>query len=1154
MTAPVQLGPFRLTTTIGAGGMATVWHALHEGTGLGVAVKVMQGAQARDPRFVAAFNEEVRHAASLAHPAIVTVLDYGRVPAEVGDTGLVPDSPYLVIELAEAGSLDQHPLPLAWEALDATLSTLLEALAHAHARGVLHLDLKPANVLCTRTGGLDAGSLRLSDFGLARAFQEAPDAATLAGGTPEFMPPEQVERRWRDQGPWTDLYALGCLAWQLATGRYLFRVPGDPLATARLHVSPNRPSLVDPPGVPEGFAAWVARLTAWDPAERPPHAAAALRELHALRDAPLVSPPSTLHPQAGEGDQTTPTFLLDDDEPTGDAPPDAGSAALTQAFLDAAPVPSDDSTLRRALAPTLPLPSSTPSARSPAAPPDTRSTWPTGGPFPDWRAPHPLRPPVRLAGAGLGLFPLRRFPLVGRGDEHEVLWQALREAATERRPRVVLLEGALGVGRTRLATAVAERALELGVASVLHVTHERIRGAGDGILPALQRHFRLGGLSPTDQEARLRARLGEATEAAILLRDELPPGVDERDRQAWRHAALTRLLARLTRHGSLLILLDDAEQGPEDVAFVTDLLAGRGRPFAGLVVVCAGDTAASPELAAVRTHRDVRRLVAAPLPDADVGRLLGDHLLLEDEAARDVARRAAGNPLVAVQLVRGWADRGLLEEGPHGFRPAPGAPLDVGIRQVWEDVIQRVALAAGPDTRAALRVAAALGVEVRTDEWVRACAALGHPVPGSLTESLLRAGLVVATDEGWRFSHPLVQETLEEDLLASGMATFVHAALADLLLAATRADAARIVRHLLAAGREVHALDLALASARAHLDGLAFREALRVLDPFGPCPVQGVRRTRVELEVLRARALMGAGRTSEAIAAANNAEPHARAHAWSDLRARALRYRAIALEKQGDLDTAAASFIDAQALAGEVGDDETRATCLEHRGTLARQRGDLTASRAFLEEALGVYRSLGQLRLVADGLKELGGTLVRAADTAVAVGVLEEAHALYRRIGSAGGAAEALNNLAEVARASGRLDEAERNYLASYEAMEQLGHAASIIPLLNLAQIQLARRDWTAAEHTVRRAVEACEQGGRRAGLLYALAFSLPPHAVGERWSAWDDALTRAEGLTAETGLRDEEIAAALELAATLADAPARVTRARALATVHRNA
>ncbi len=1148
MTAPVHLGPFRLTTTIGAGGMATVWHALHEGSGLGVAVKVMQGAQARDPRFVAAFNEEVRHAASLAHPSIVTVLDYGRVPAEVGDSGLVPDSPYLVIELAEAGSLDQHPLPLAWETLDATLTTLLDALAHAHARGVLHLDLKPANVLCT---GPDASGLRLSDFGLARAFQEAPDAATLAGGTPEFMPPEQVERRWRDQGPWTDLYALGCMAWQLATGRFLFRVPGDPVATARLHVSPNRPVLFDPPGMPEGFAAWVARLTAWDPAERPPHAAAALRELHALRDAPLVAAPATTHPLAGGSDLTTPTFLVGDDDLT-DEPLDAARSALTLTFLDTPPVPSDAA--HRALAPTLPLPSSTPGAgRAPRPRGPSAATLPTDD-FPDWRAPLPLRAPLRLAGAGLGLFPLRRFPLVGRADEHEVLWTALREAAIERRPRVVLLEGALGVGRTRLATAVAERALELGVATVLHVTHERIRGAGDGLLPALQRHFRLGGLSPADQEARLRARLGESTEAAILLRDELPPGVDERDRQAWRHAALTRLLERIARHGSVLILLDDAEQGPEDVAFVTDLLAGRGRPFAGLVVVCAGDTAASPELAAVRTHRDVRRLVAAPLPDEDVGRLLGDHLLLEDTAARDVARRAAGNPLVAVQLVRGWADRGLLEEGPHGFRPAPAAPLDLGIRQIWEGVLQRVAEAAGPDTRAALRVAAALGVEVRADEWVRACAALGHPVPVSLTESLLRAGLVVATDDGWRFAHPLVQETLEEDLLASGMATFVHATLADLLLSATRADAARIVRHLLAAGREAHALDLALASARGHLDGLAFREALRVLDPFGPCPVQGARRTRVELEVLRARALMGAGRTSEAIAAANGAEPHARAEGWVDLRARALRYRAIALEKQGDLDAAESSFIDAQSLAGEVGDDETRAACLEHRGTLARQRGDLVSSRTFLEEALGVYRRLGHLRLVADGLKELGGTLVRAADTAVAVEVLEEAHALYRRIGSAGGAAEALNNLAEVARASGRLDEAERNYLASYEAMEQLGHAASIIPLLNLAQIQLARADWNAVEHTVGRALEACERGGRRAGLLYALVFSLGPHAVAARWRAWDEALGRAEGLTAETGLRDGEVAAALELAASLADVPARVTRARALAAVHRHA
>jgi tetratricopeptide (TPR) repeat protein len=301
--------------------------------------------------------------------------------------------------------------------------------------------------------------------------------------------------------------------------------------------------------------------------------------------------------------------------------------------------------------------------------------------------------------------------------------------------------------------------------------------------------------------------------------------------------------------------------------------------------------------------------------------------------------------------------------------------------------------------------------------------------------------------------------------------------------------------------------------------------------------------------------LVAMGAAQDAARVAVEAGERARAHGWIDLHARAARYRAFALEKAGARQEADAAFADAHALATTVGHALDEAICLEHRGTLARQAGDLDASRGMLTHALSAYRALGEPRHVADALKELGGTLVRSGDPAGASVLLREARGLYQSLGSAGGAAEALNNLAELARADGRLEEAEACYREAFEAMEMVGHVASVIPMVNLAQVQLARCDWTAAEQSAARALDMCRQSGRRGAEIYALAFGAPCHAIAGRWDAWDDAIRGVRNRTSETGLHDAEVADALELAARHADAagePARAASAREVAALHR--
>jgi tetratricopeptide (TPR) repeat protein len=215
----------------------------------------------------------------------------------------------------------------------------------------------------------------------------------------------------------------------------------------------------------------------------------------------------------------------------------------------------------------------------------------------------------------------------------------------------------------------------------------------------------------------------------------------------------------------------------------------------------------------------------------------------------------------------------------------------------------------------------------------------------------------------------------------------------------------------------------------------------------------------------------------------------------------------------------------------------------------------LDASEAALSEALDAYRVLGERRHEADALKELGGTLVRGGHAGRAATVLRQARAMYQSLGSAAGAAEALNNLAELARADGRLEEAEACYREAFDAMEVVGHVASVIPMVNLAQVQLARRDWTAAARSAGRALEMCRQSGRRGAEIYALAFGAPCHAAARRWDAWDEALAGVRARTAETGLRDAEVADALDLAAVEAEAaghPQRAADARNVASLHR--
>lgn len=298
MMAPqmtIRLGSFLLQQPIGRGGMSEVWLAKHAILGLPVAVKVLT---TRSDMLRLAFSGEVRAMARIDHPGVVAVFDHGLVDAaaqEDSQGALIAGTPWMAMEYCSGGTLEGFT-PANWNGLRRVLYDLMGALAVAHARNVLHLDLKPENVLVSTSQDLRPGR-KLTDFGLSFAEQEEDDICVL--GTPAYMAPEQFQRQWRDYGPWTDLYALGCVGWALVTGQPPFGADRPPEVLMMAHEELPPPRLRPRLAVPEGLEAWLRRLLEKSPDRRFASAMDALLSLQAVDGDP---PPPHRVPRLWQGE------------------------------------------------------------------------------------------------------------------------------------------------------------------------------------------------------------------------------------------------------------------------------------------------------------------------------------------------------------------------------------------------------------------------------------------------------------------------------------------------------------------------------------------------------------------------------------------------------------------------------------------------------------------------------------------------------------------------------------------------------------------------------------------------------------------------------------------------------------------------------------
>ncbi len=272
MAEVTRFGRYVVLGVLGRGGFATVYRARDTALGRDVALKALAPHLAEDAEVRRRFVQEAQRIAQLRHPHIVTVHDVGEADGQ----------PFFTMELVEGETLAERGAagPQSLELVVRILRNLGSAVDYVHAAGLIHRDIKAANVM------LDAGGrVVLMDFGIVRALdgtQFTNSGMTL--GTPEAMSPEQV--LGNAIGPASDIYALGVLAYHLLAGRPPFS--GEPLRVMYAHAHDTPPSLESiRPDLPPAVYAAIHTAMAKSPAERPPTASALARQ---LRGEPQATP------------------------------------------------------------------------------------------------------------------------------------------------------------------------------------------------------------------------------------------------------------------------------------------------------------------------------------------------------------------------------------------------------------------------------------------------------------------------------------------------------------------------------------------------------------------------------------------------------------------------------------------------------------------------------------------------------------------------------------------------------------------------------------------------------------------------------------------------------------------------------------------------
>ncbi|MEM9454568.1 MAG: protein kinase [Myxococcota bacterium] len=283
-------GCYRLTRQLGKGGMGTVYEAQHLRLGGKVAIKILSPQFASDAKFRDRFKREARAASQIRHPNVVQITDYGETP---------DGSVFFAMELLEGRDLHailhEHVGPLPWSRARHLLAQAADGLAAAHAQGIVHRDVKPANVFVLEGEGV-RDFVKILDFGIAKIVAPNTEDSVLIKnltttgevfGTAKYMAPEQFYGKSND--PRMDMYALGIVAYELLTGRAPF-TGGSAFEIIARHMQDKPPPLrAQQPSIPAALEAVVDRALAKQPGDRFETMEAFARALRAVNEPTAAS-------------------------------------------------------------------------------------------------------------------------------------------------------------------------------------------------------------------------------------------------------------------------------------------------------------------------------------------------------------------------------------------------------------------------------------------------------------------------------------------------------------------------------------------------------------------------------------------------------------------------------------------------------------------------------------------------------------------------------------------------------------------------------------------------------------------------------------------------------------------------------------------------
>lgn len=1120
------IGPFELNSPIAAGGMGEVWLGEHLPSGRRVAVKVLMGRMTQSPRFKSTFRNEARAMSNLRHSHIVPIFDFGEMkPADTASSQFGYAAPYIVMEYFPHTLTTFNPVR-GWRSLKRMLLELLDALAHAHARGVVHRDLKPGNILID-----ESGLSHISDFGIAfGADDDAMDAESLrAAGTPEYMAPEQCHGMWRDFGPWTDLYALGCITFELCSGDPPFQ-GANQMSVMLTKLKGKVPEFLPRFAVPPDFDQWVKRLLARDPHDRFQRAADAAHALQSLSS-----------DFDGALDEMAPNEFEPLDRDTMLSPRTGGGFTHSlgklhqgKRSLEVQPSYEGITSLNfQAQRPIIPV---------------------------DWRKGKEQRTARPLPQTGLELYAMRHPPMVGREKLRDRLWQQLREVHLSQTSKTLLLAGPTGCGKTTIAKWLSETAHELGVGTYLYGYHAEQEVPSHGLPPMLMRHLRCAGLTRSEIRGRIQTLMrnvpdGEST-ANALTEFISPSDLDQTEGSdnttirffapVERYLVLARQLDRMSRDRALIIWIDDIHFGFETLEFVEWYAKERRSSILFLMTATSEDLANRHIETSILDTMEVNGTVQIehidPLSTTEQAELLESMLPLEKVLVNRIVSRTSGNPRFALDLIRALVDQGRLQLGPEGYGLKDRQRIEIpfSLTEIWDERLDTFLSKRSQSDQEALELAACLGLQVDLEEWHTLCRVADVIPSPRLSMDLVDQRFVkeLRAQQGqrtWHFAHGMLREALIRHAKRLGRLEQHHAHAVNMLRVGN-ASASRIGKHLLAAGQlnaALGPLERAVMSAIGAGDHRAaqsavidWSDALRLLN------FPDNRRDWLKVAMANARLLRVQGELSDSaqmtleVIEKASRRPHLSivAEAYllrSNLLVDLARYEEalLFLAKLDDVEERHLSEM-LQAQRAEV-----RATALERLGRFGE---------ASVEFESAENQFLAMDHLVAAAIARLGRARIARAQGNHA-DALELAASAGRSLGSAGnrvGVSDALFQLGEVARLADELDRAEHHYRKAQRGYRDIGSHHRLEAEMKLAMVLVEREAFlesrllleqlmTVARHRENRRMVATLH------LLLAICCSQD-----ESWTEWTEHVEAADLILQQTPMIDFDIAIYAERAA----------------------